>query len=452
MIYFFIILLFLMFKAAQVFSAYFLLEYFQIRYEWLILVFYVALSLFQLMFYLSQNTPKIEKGKGRMLLVRYSTLITYLMEIIIIATAAYYLFAFNNNDIIKLGYIVTVLILISSLFYTVHRSMFSRVLLRLKISIGKAGTLAVFFILLFSFGTPITYLILKLFLFQQEIVIMDAYLLIGSLGVNYIATMWQLLSKVKRGNITARYIKEINIDIATNQVRVNDDNEFGYIQTETKKLIERIIRKRESLTLFNNYLSDHIRQQLEEYPIELYGELKNATVASILYSVNTLETQLAPQNLIRITNRVIQIIGETAEEYDAYPQFWHNQAILVYGAPVYYDHQKINALESNTRLIDDIRNLAEEEKVQIPIHIGIFSGAVICGALRTKGKSLSEYSITGTAMEHALTLASTARKLNIGLLVGETTMENLKTKFYIVKTYNLKLSNESVITANQIKT
>ncbi|OHD57390.1 MAG: hypothetical protein A2Y33_07865 [Spirochaetes bacterium GWF1_51_8] len=441
------ILLFVFFKAAEVGAAYFLMQYFQLKTDIWVTAFYGGATLFQTAFYI-YGTLAGNKTGGDIAVKRYSSTITYFMELIALGASMYYLFMLRN-PYQSLQYIFVVGALIGNLYFAAHKTVLGSILKHTKITVHGTGLISTLIFLFFAFAVPIAYFAAKHFFYAQAFDILDFYLMGGALGVNWIVTIWLTVLRSRRARKTAISLHPIDVYIEKNHTVVNDDCEMGYIQTEIKELVSRLIREKETVTLYNNYISGQIREHTARYGIQMNGELKNATIATILYDIpKDIESA---EEILRINNRIVGLIGEMAGDYDGYPYFYHNHAILVFGVPFYFEHQKYNAVECTTRVMGDIDTFAQSEGLNIPCTSGIYSGPLVFGAMNTPGKHLKEVRVVGESIDNSHKIAAISRNLKVRLLTDNLTIDNLRTKFYVQKTYKIKLENGEMILLNQVK-
>ena len=442
------ILLFLLFKAAQIGLAYYLITDFKMRYDMLILLLYGFLSFFQLLFFILEDFSKTKKSLFGAWLFRYTPFLIYSMELIIIGVVGYFLWK-DGNSLSNLLLILNCLMGVNLIFCAVFTSLYKRLIVKTNIIIKKTGFMTTAATAVLSFGLPIAYMGLKIFVFKQEAERLDIYMLTGTLAVNAIFWTTQIFGRILSARKVVADLYRVTPDLEQNYVHITDVNEQGQIMTETKIMVDRIVENKKNISLFNSYISRDIRSQITMYSMELGGELKNATVSTLLYSID--EADLAPERYITIANNIVSIIGNYADEYDAYPLFHPNEAILVFGAPFYYDHHKYHGLESMVKIMTDIIELAEMEDIKISVHTGIASGKIICGAVNSRGKHLKEYTVIGPTMDNSQKIAAVSKKLNYKLLCTDATVEHLKTKFYVEKIYKIKLNEQETLSVSQVK-
>lgn len=440
-------IVFLLFKAAEIGSAYYLLKHFNFRFDIVVLMFYGFLSIFQLLFFAVQNISKHKNTTSSVLFLRYTPIIVLVMESVIIATSGYYLFL-QENDLSNLMYIGTAIIQIAVIFYPIIVVLFGVIIKKTKIYLKSTSVLPYLLLLLIGIGTPLAYLLTKMLLFKKPITTMDIYLAIATLGVNLFVSLFLFWQKVIQAKYTAKIINKFSVGVTNNTITISEGNEIGYIQSALKELANKINDAKKGLSLLNNYTSNDIKRQIQENGLPEKGELKTAVVSTFYFSLA--DNSLPPNIQIQTISDIGKIIGEYADDYDAYPMFSPNYVTLVFGAPFYYEHEKLNALESAVKIASDIEKYSGNQEIEINLNIGIFSGKVICGTVLSRGREYPEYVVFGETVTNSEKFAALAKRLNAKILSCDMTIEKLKGKFFVDKSYKLKIGN-TIIKANQIR-
>jgi hypothetical protein len=434
------IFFFLVFKSVQVFFAWFLFRHFGFRFDYIVLGIYGALSFFQFLFLIIQIFSKSRFTPGGIMFLRYTPLLVLLMETIMVITSLYYLHTMEN-DIINLYFVFVALSLVGVFFYFVIWGLFSRIIAKTKVIMKSVSIMPYILLVVISFGIPLSYFLLKHFAFEREFVEMDFYLVLASLGVNAIVYMLLLVAKAFRAKATCNKIWNFSAGIKRNILSVTDGNELGAVQSAVVDFVLRIDKYKENITLINNYASEDIKDNVEKANYELDGRLVDVTVATVLYNI---PDDIDDDRKLFITRSIVQIIGGYAGEYDAYPVFERGKAFLAFGAPFFYDFQKLHSLDCAVKMFSDFQRLAEEEELTIPVYIGIYTGKAYGGTVNTRGMTFREYIVFGEAVDNSEKIAAVAKKLGEPLLACDDTIEKLKGKFFVDKYYKVKISNKEI--------
>jgi hypothetical protein len=450
---FFSFFIYLIYKGGIVYVSWLVLQHFNMRYDLLVLLFYGFLTVFQLAFVLIQSLPKKKITSHLGSLFQNTTIITVFMELAILGMTVYYLFK-QENDIFNLLFLVTLLTPAHALFYFLHNIAFSRVIRKLQTAVRHVSALPSLLFLLITFAVPAAYLVVKTTLktgIGQKDLVMDILVTAGAIVFSLVILYAQLAAKVLKSKAIVKRLKSVNLFQLTagTLFTVDDPNEFGYIQSEMNDLSVKLTKERENISLLNDYISKNMRDEAVKFGISPKGEIKTATICSIRFTIP--DNNITPENNIRIVNAVTLMIGQYADEYEAYPFFTHGSASLVFGAPFYFEHQKLNAVEAAQRLACDLEKFARDESVAMKVSIGIYSGKVITGTVNTKGKGFKEFTVTGESMDIADRIAAAAENTGAALLVSASALDDMKGKFTAEKSYKIRLKSGQEIAVHQIK-
>lgn len=447
------ILFYLAYKAGIIYTSFFILNYFNMRFDILVLLFYGFLSVFQLVFVLIQSLPKKKVHAYLGAIFQYTTIAIVFMELIVVGMTGFYLFK-QENDLFNLLFLATALTPLHTLFYLLHSMVFSRVIRKLHTAVKRISSFPILLFLLVSFGIPIAYVLTKIYLktgLLQKDLTLDIQLATFSICFSLIVVFIIFTGKVMKARKVVSILKGFNIfqSAAGGLYTVDDPNEFGLVQSEINNLTNKLAKEKENLSLLNGYISGNMRNETVKFGISSKGDIKTASVCTIRFSLP--DSNITPENYFRIMNTMTGIIGQYADDYEAYPFFSNGKAVLVYGAPFYYEHHKFNAIEAGLKICGDLTKFGGDEGVSLKVSAGIFTGKVLSGALFTKGKNLKEYTVSGEGMEISDRIAAAAENAGAPMLVSEPTLEELKANFTPEKSYKIRLKNGQDLAIHQIK-
>ncbi len=460
------LLLFISYKALIVGIFYFTLQYFNIRLDILALYFYIFLSFFQLLYVIFQAFSGTGSKKDPSLrqfgvISQYTPIITILMEILMLSLSCYYLIKLEN-DLTSILLIFTSIIPIHTVYYYLNTVSFGFIIKKRNMKIGEVNIFSFFLFILIIFFEPAAYIFFKYF-YSGTRKFPDLKILISGINmtgidislftltmlINGIVIFLFLYYKKNKAKSIYKIIGNLSLVNSPGEIRINDINEYGYIETGIRDLQKRLFSEKESFMLINDYVSKNMRDEIKKSGIVLEGEEKTAVVVTIRIGFYIYD--YTPGKYIKLLNSIFNLIGEYAEEYEAYPFFQLNRAVIIYGVPYYYEHSKLNAIEATQEMITDIENLINNEGGTVSIHAGIYSGTVVTGALNTKGKGILEYSATGEGIEVSEKIAWAAENIDARILVSYDMIDGLKNKFYPDRTLKLKLINSGEILLAQLK-
>jgi hypothetical protein len=357
--------------------------------------------------------------------------------------SGYYLFK-QENDLFRIFFIALALNSLHVLFYGLHSAIFSGAIKKRNILVNSATAFPQFIFLLISFGIPAAYILLK-----KNLEILELETLFSVLIVNGTVIFFLWAGKIRKAKKIAESIGSVSGVFPKDFFKADDPNEFGLIETALLDFGRRWEKEKENISLMNEYVSQNIKNQMIQYGLNLNGELKTATVMVLKYLVES--KGLTPEMELATLNSITKIIGNFAEEYDAYPVFQLNKVFLIYGVPFYYEHQKYNALESAERMIADLEKFAASQETTVKISVGIFTGNLVVGAVYSRGKNYKEYSAFGEAMDAADRVAAACESTKSKVLICSRTIEGLRGKFTFEKSYKLKQKDGKEIDLFQLK-
>ncbi len=460
------LIIFIAYKALILGTAYFAVQYYKMRFDIVTLYFYLFLSFFQLLFVAFQLFSRGRKNKtGQYLqagiIFQYTPIITLSMEIIILGLSVSYLYSLEN-DLLNLLQTFTVLIPLHAIYYYLHSMLFGLIIKKRSVKIKSASIFPLLLFTLIAFFEPAGYMIYK-YLYQIRLKLLDVSSLNSVIGISradiimfvsimiingFLIFLFLYYKEIKAKSIY-RMIEKLSIVSNMKTVPVDDPNEYGYIETGIREFQDRLIKEKGDITLLNDYISKNIRNEITKSGLKQEGEEKMAAIATIRFSISLPET--APERYVKLINSVFVMMGEYADEYEAYPFFQLNKAVIVYGVPYYYEHEKYNSIEATQKTIGDMERIIENEGGEVSIHSGLYSGSVIVGAYNTKGRGLKEYSVVGSGVEMSEKISLAAENIDAKMLVASGMIENLKNKFYPEKTFKLKMKNGEDLVVSMLK-
>jgi hypothetical protein len=460
------LILFFLYKAAIIGLSYYAIQYYKMRFDIVVFYFYLLLSLFQFLFVMIQLFGKARENKKgqyseKVLVFQYAPIVTLLMELLALGLSGYYLYNLEN-DPINLLQIFTIMMPLHTVYYYFYSILLGLIIKKRKVRIKSSTIFPLFLFIIIIFFEPSIYMFYKYF-YQSRIKLpgfllsnspvnitsIDYFLFITIMVVNGLIIFLLFYYKKGKARRIVSIINDLSLDSSSNAFEVDDPNECGHIESAILDFNDRLAREKANITLLNDFISKNIRNEITKSGLKLEGDEKTAAVATIRFSISL--PDWTPENYVKLTNGIFMMIGEYADEYEAYPFFQLNKAVIVYGVPYYYEHEKYNAIEATQKTIGDMEKLIESEGGEISVHAGLFSGNVIVGAYNTRGRGLKEYSVTGNGVEMSEKISLAAENINAKLLVATGMIENLKNKFYPGRTFKLKMKNGEELVVSMIK-
>ncbi len=437
------LLWYLLYKTGEIAIVNYLFGQFTMRHDILVYGFYSFLSLFQLIFYLSQILPSKPADGPSVTLMRNATLITILMGILSLGAASYYMYQLEN-DLSTILFIDSVLVMWGVVFYMVHKLLFGVLLQKRQLRYSSLTIWPKLIIILISIGIPIAYLVVKKVVLKKEFNTQDQMLVLIMAGVNALLFLLMNWKDLVRARQAIKFMQG-----KSSQFPVTDDETIGLLQSALVDKPVTTTSQNASSSEFSDYISQNIRKQQREFGVSQTGEMKTATVITLCYDMDS--STLTAESVISLEEKIIQVVGEYADEYDGYPIFASNRVTLVFGVPFFFEHQRYHALECCTKIVSDLEQYAEQESLGLHVYTGIFSGNVVTGLLPLQGKNRKTYTVVGEGVSKSQQIAEVAVRINKKMLCDADTVEGLRTKFFVEKVYKIKLPDQTEQLVNQIK-
>jgi hypothetical protein len=451
--------LFLAYKAAEASAGWWLLGNFGLRHEMPVNLLYIGFSVIQFLFVLYSAVSRGKNRNGNPAAVRSAPSVTALIGFSILVGIAFAL-RVQENGIAVLLMILSVFTPILSLYAFLMQTASGFQLRQATTEVPAPGWLSGLILALIGFGVPAAlgiYLYYHFVLFPQNplpskvpnellygIPVLAANIAVQGLIV--IARLFRRSFMIRR---LGGQIRSLSMNTEVSAIRDEDAEESGYVRSELRHLLKRLTEQRASSILLNGYVSGKIRADFANSDLNLAGANRNATVLAIRYPL-PLELR-SPDQVIRLGNAIAGIVGEFASEYDGYPVFDVSRAIIAFGVPTYFEHQKYNALECAQKIVSEIDNYAAAESLTLSCRIGVFSGNVVAGAVAQRGRNEREIVLTGEAVEMAYYLAEACEPAKCRIMACSNTVEKLRTKFYIDRSFHLKLRGDETALVHEVR-
>ncbi|MBB6481373.1 adenylate/guanylate cyclase domain-containing protein [Spirochaeta isovalerica] len=201
------------------------------------------------------------------------------------------------------------------------------------------------------------------------------------------------------------------------------------------------LREREKIkSLFGQYLTREISDEILNGHVDLGGDLYNATILfADIRNFTSISEKMSPKEVVDFLNSYLSgMIDVIIANNGIIDKFMGDGILAVFGVPVSSeDHAESGikaALAMNEKL--DELNKARQEQGLFPIKIGIgvHSGPVIGGNLGNSNKL--EYTVIGDTVNVASRIENLTKRYNSSLIISGTTYENISSQ--MKKQINMK--------------
>lgn len=449
---FFSILLFACWKSLNWFALQYGIGFFHLRNQSILLYFYLIISGVQLLYVLWNVF--FTSQKKRSVFLSFFSFTTVLMESAIFLTLFLFLTTLENSPV-RLS-MVFAFLSPSFSYYFLFQQGLNRLLINDDTQVDLPPKAPWLVPLFYNLIFPAVIAGLLVFLQPNLQSLPLAQLLFWCLlhaSIVGIGMAWDRLRLVLG---LARQIRQLSPFLLKPVVSPKANNEIGWIEQEIHRYE---IRKKETYhekTFISQYLSQEMKKEILKKGLPSKAQEITATVSTIRFDIKIQPTEESllidvPSDPMEILDKIIQIVGNYAEQYQAYPIFSHHQIHLIFGAPVYFEYLNYHALECSAQIINDLEQMTSEV-IKIHRHCGIIHGKLYMGTLHSRGKDYRDLEFAGDAMLQSEQLANAAYQANIDLLTNEACIKDLKTKFFVEKNYRVQLDEETEIIASKIRT
>ncbi|MEK7727906.1 MAG: adenylate/guanylate cyclase domain-containing protein [candidate division KSB1 bacterium] len=186
--------------------------------------------------------------------------------------------------------------------------------------------------------------------------------------------------------------------------------------------------------MFGNYLSDSLVSAILRKPamLKLGGERKFATAFfSDIKDFTEISERLTPDELVAQLNEYLSSMSEIVLKYGGYLDKYVGDAIVAgFGIPLdWEDHAEracFTALEMQEGLVTLRNKWREEKRPLLEARIGLNTGHMIAGNIG--GKSRSDYTMIGDAVNLASRLEGVNKMYSTSIIISEDTFELSKNK------------------------
>ncbi len=209
----------------------------------------------------------------------------------------------------------------------------------------------------------------------------------------------------------------------------------NYILAATANYIREEQQKRQIRGAFGQYLSPALVDQLSDNPdrLVLGGETRELSVLfSDVRSFTTISESYKdyPQGLTRLMNRFLTTMSEPILDRNGTIDKYMGDAIMAFwNAPVDDENHAMNACTAGLVMIDQVRKLNEERKIEledsdeeyheISIGIGINSGSCVVGNMGSEMRF--DYTALGDTVNLASRLEGQSKPYGLSIILGEPT-------------------------------
>ncbi len=412
----FSVFLFFVYKLVIIDIVVLLERLFPLRIDLPTIVFYLAISIFQFLFFIVNIIRLNKKNVDNTTLVEYFSSIVVIMEIVALSLAAYFLFR-NENEIKRLFFIFVATFLVHPVYYFSNNLIINNFINNEERTLKLRFFNPIFFYFI-CFLFPFIFILSKVFI-EKRFIFFDVVIFVSIIFVNIFTIFLNYLFEnhnikvfITRGKI--KDLKTLYLKNGFDRIKKNENSEYNFLNSD--------------------YLSDTIKSGFTRKGLSFINEDYEATIVSLRFniSIENYQDKIILENFCRT-------VGLFAREYDAFPVFCVNQFFLIFGFPVNYEHRNYNAIEVVERIIKDTGNIVNSQfEGHIFLYASVCEGTISPYLLNLKGTNYKDIYVRGSGINLAARLSAIAEANKIPLLISKELYEKMKTRVFIEKALKVK--------------
>ena len=240
---------------------------------------------------------------------------------------------------------------------------------------------------------------------------------------------WTNASISRPINEIVREMKNTSLGKYEKYAIVRTKDEIGKLGEGFNKMVDGLKEREKIKSLFGQYLTREISDEILNGHVDLGGELYDATILfADIRNFTSISEKMNPREVVDFLNSYLSgMIDVIIENNGIIDKFMGDGILAVFGVPVSSkDHAESGikaALAMNERL--RAQNLERGKTGLFPIRIGIgvHSGPVIGGNLGNNNKL--EYTVIGDTVNVASRIENLTKRYKSPLIISDTTYENL---------------------------
>jgi len=212
---------------------------------------------------------------------------------------------------------------------------------------------------------------------------------------------------------------------------VRTKDEIGKLGEGFNKMVDGLREREKIKSLFGQYLTREISDEILNGHVDLGGELYNATILfADIRNFTSISEKMNPREVVDFLNSYLSgMIDAIIENNGIIDKFMGDGILAVFGVPVSSEKHAESGIKAALAMNEKLITLNYERKktgfFPIKIGIGVHSGPVIGGNLGNNNKL--EYTVIGDTVNVASRIENLTKRYKSPLIISDTTY-NLLTK------------------------
>jgi len=251
---------------------------------------------------------------------------------------------------------------------------------------------------------------------------------------------WTNSSITRPINEIVREMKNMTKGKTSHYAIVRTKDEIGKLGEGFNKMVDGLREREKIKSLFGQYLTREISDEILNGKVNLGGELYNATILfADIRNFTSISEKMNPMEVVEFLNSYLSdMIDVIIANNGIIDKFMGDGILAVFGVPVSSEDHGESGIKAALAMTEKLRIQNEERQKEglFPIHIGIgvHSGPVIGGNLGNDSKL--EYTVIGDTVNVASRIENLTKKYQSPLIISETTYGNLSKE--VKKTIDMK--------------
>ncbi|WP_278314813.1 adenylate/guanylate cyclase domain-containing protein [Lolliginicoccus levis] len=196
---------------------------------------------------------------------------------------------------------------------------------------------------------------------------------------------------------------------------VDSVTELGALQSAVGGLIDESVRSEASQALFGQHVGRDVAEQALEHGTELRAETRFVAVMFVdLVGSTRAASTMRPGEVVALLNRFFDIVIRVVDQHRGFVnKFVGDEALIVFGAPVFQVDAVAQALATARELVEALADMPE-----VQVGIGVSAGTVTAGNVGAAERF--EYTVIGDPVNEAARLTELAKKHPGNVLASAT--------------------------------
>lgn len=210
---------------------------------------------------------------------------------------------------------------------------------------------------------------------------------------------------------------------------VRTKDEIGKLGEGFNKMVDGLREREKIKSLFGQYLTREISDEILNGHVDLGGELYDATILfADIRNFTSISEKMNPREVVDFLNSYLSgMIDVIIENNGIIDKFMGDGILAVFGVPVSTEDHAESGIKAALAMNEKLRLLNQERSKEglfpIKIGIGVHSGPVIGGNLGNNNKL--EYTVIGDTVNVASRIENLTKRYKSPLIISGTTHEHL---------------------------